>query len=166
MLLIEKNIFSSEECSEIIKMNLQNAKVWYAGDRSYTSFDFFYNEENTWVYDRFSKFFINETGIKIKELKKNIHFHKYVEGDKFDLHNDDMRERVYGVGLVLNNEFEGGDFIFYNPEKIVLSKEVGNAYIFDVRINHQIKVISSGIRYSMLWFLGKNNLEFEKNNLI
>lgn len=166
MLLIEKNIFSPDECEKIINMTLENAKLWYYGDRSYTSFDFFLRHENTWVYDRFSNFFTSETGIIIKELKKNIHFHKYVEGDKFDLHNDDMRGRVYGVGLVLNDNFEGGDFVFYNPEKVVLSKQVGNAYIFDVRINHQIKIITSGIRYSMLWFLGKNNLEFKKNHLL
>lgn len=166
MLLIQKNLFNSEECGKIIQMTTENAKVWYSGDRSYTSFDFFYNDENTWVYDRMANFFVSETGIKIKELKKNIHFHKYVEGDKFDLHNDDMRERMYGVGLMLNDNFDGGDFIFYNPDKVVLNKQTGNTYIFDVRINHQVKLITSGVRYAMLWFLNKNNLEFEKNNLI
>lgn len=166
MLLIQKNLFNSEECGRILQMTIKNAKLWYFGDRSYTSFDFFYEEENKWVYDRLINFFESETNIKIKELNKTIHFHKYIEGDKFDLHNDDIRKRVYGVGLMLNDNFEGGDFLFFNPEKIVLNKQVGNAYIFDVRINHQIKIITSGIRYSMLWFLGKNNLEFEKNNLI
>jgi hypothetical protein len=73
---------------------------------------------------------------------------------------------MYGVGVVLNNNFIGGDFKLYNQNEIVLDKVIGNTYIFDVRIEHEILPILGGERYSLLWFLQNEHIKIKINKLI
>jgi predicted 2-oxoglutarate/Fe(II)-dependent dioxygenase YbiX len=107
-----------------------------------------------------------ETNIKIGTIKKTIHFHKFTNGDWFGKHNDIRNNRVYAVGVLLNDDFEGGDFKLYNPNEYMLNKEMGNTYLFDVRIEHEITPILSGERYSLLWFLQSEHVKFDINKLI
>jgi predicted 2-oxoglutarate/Fe(II)-dependent dioxygenase YbiX len=58
----------------------------------------------------------------------------------------------------LNDDFQGGDFKLYNPNEYTLNKVIGNAYIFDARIDHEITPVLNGERYSLLWFLQKDHL--------
>jgi hypothetical protein len=88
-----------------------------------------------------------------------------VKGDWFSEHNDVKENRLYAVGVVLNDDFEGGDFILKINGESILNKTIGNSYIFDVRINHEVTNILSGERYSLLWFLQAEHLKFE-NKLI
>ena len=94
-----------------------------------------------------------ETNIEIRTIKKTIHFHKFTKGDWFGKHNDVRDNRLYAVGVLLNDDFSGGDFKLYNPNEIILNKVIGNTYLFDVRIDHEITPILDGERYSLLWFL-------------
>jgi hypothetical protein len=70
------------------------------------------------------------------------------------------------VGVLLNNDFEGGDFKLYNPNEIILDKVIGNTYLFDVRIDHEITSILEGERYSLLWFLQSEHVKFDINKLL
>ena len=54
----------------------------------------------------------------------------------------------------------------YNPNEIVLNKIIGNTYLFDVKIEHEITEILKGERYSLLWFLQTKNIKFNTNTLI
>ena len=65
---------------------------------------------------------------------------------------------MFAVGVLLNDDFEGGDFKLYNPNDYTLNKLIGNTYIFDTRIDHEITPILNGERYSLLWFLQKDHL--------
>ena len=66
----------------------------------------------------------------------------------------------------MNDEFEGGDFKLYNPNEIILNKVIGNTYIFDVNITHEISPILNGERYSLLWFLQHEHIKIKTNKLI
>ena len=70
------------------------------------------------------------------------------------------------MGVLLNDEFEGGDFKLYNPNEIILDKVIGNTYLFDVRIDHEITPILEGEWYSLLWFLENEHIKIETNKLI
>jgi hypothetical protein len=70
------------------------------------------------------------------------------------------------VGVLLNDDFEGGDFKLYNPNEITLDKVIGNTYLFDVKIDHEITSILEGERYSLLWFLQNEHIKIETNKLI
>jgi hypothetical protein len=136
------------------------------GDRKYNSQPIIYSLETKWLFDKLKTFVETETNIKIIKIKEKIHFHKFIKGDWFGKHNDIRDNRVYAVGVLLNDDFTEGDFKLYNPNEIILNKVIGNTYIFDVRIEHEITPILDGERYSLLWFLQNEHIKIETNKLI
>ena len=166
MFITQKVIFTKSECDTIISIFKENEMRWKSMDRKYNSYDLNINSENKWIFDRLKQFFEIEMNLKINKIKELIHFHKYILGDWFGVHNDNRDNRLYSVGLLLNDDFMGGDFKFYNPDEFILNKESGNAYIFDVKISHEITPIVQGERYSLLWFLNSNNIKTNIKNLI
>ena len=82
---------------------------------------------------------------------------KYVKGDFITEHTDEnscISEDTLSGNYLLSSrdDFEGGDFIF-DGEK--LEKEVGELLIYDRNISHEVKEVTSGIRYSMHIFIDK-----------
>lgn len=166
MILKEKILFSKEECNSIIWNTTNKTTNWSNTDRKYNSQSIEFNKNMGWLFDTLKFFFEAETGLKIIKLKKIIHFHKFIEGDWFDKHTDVKDNRLFAVGVLLNDDFVGGDFKLYNPDEYVLNKQAGNVYIFDVRIKHEITPILNNVRYSLLWFLENTNIKFKTNQLI
>jgi hypothetical protein len=143
-----------------------NEKEWKLNDRNYNSYPIDYNENTKWIFNKLKNFFETDTGIKIIKTKKQIHLHKFVKGDWFGKHNDIRDNRLYTIGVLLNDDFEGGDFRLYDTSEIKLNKIIGNAYIFDVGIQHEITPIINGERYSLLWFLQNEHIEIKRNKLL
>jgi hypothetical protein len=166
MILQEAVLFSKSECDEIISLNKTNPQNWKFRDRKYDSLVIEYNDKTEWLFDKLKLFFENTVEIPIKKLKKEIHFHKFIKGDWFDKHTDINSSRMYAIGVLLNDNFEGGDFKLYNPNEIVLNKIAGNTYIFDVGVEHEITPILNGERYSLLWFLQYEHIKIKTNKLI
>ena len=166
MILKEKILFSKEECNSIMLYNETDITNWMMGDRKYNSQPINYSLETKWLFDKLKDFVERETNIEIRTIKKTIHFHKFTKGDWFGKHNDVRDDRIYAVGVLLNDNFEGGDFKLHNPNEIILNKVVGNTYLFDVRIEHEITPILDGERYSLLWFLQNEHIKIEINKLI
>ena len=166
MILKEKTLFSKKECESIISYNETYITNWRMGDRKYNSQPINYSLETNWLFDKLKDFVERETNIQIRTIKKTIHFHKFTKGDWFGKHNDVRDNRLYAVGVLLNDDFEGGNFNLYNPNEIILNKVIGNTYLFDVRIDHEITPILKGERYSLLWFLENEHIKTETNKLI
>jgi len=166
MILKEEILFSSEECRSIIWNENNPTTDWNLSDRKYGSTLIDYNEDTKWIFNRLKYFFEKETGIKIIKNKNKIHFHRFSVGDWFGKHNDSREERMYAVGVLLNDNFGGGDFKFYNPEEYTISKKAGNTYMFDAKIDHEISQVLDGERYSLLWFLQKDHIKFDINKLL
>lgn len=159
MILKEEVLFSEKECKSIIWDETKNTNNHlYSRDRRYNSQPINYNESTKWIFEKLHGFFEKETNLTITNIKNKIHFHKFVSGDWFGKHNDAIDNRVYAVGVLLNDNFIGGDFKLYNPNEHTLNKTVGNTYIFESKMEHEITPILSGERYSLLWFLQKDNL--------
>jgi murein L,D-transpeptidase YafK len=166
MILKEKILFSEDECKSIISLKNTNVTNWKMKDRKYDSQTINHSNENMWLFDKLKLFFENETNIQIQTIKNQLHFHKFIKGDWFGKHNDIRENRLYAVGVLLNDNFEGGDFLFYNPTEQRLDKTIGNTYIFDVRIEHEITPILEGERYSLLWFLQGNHIKPQINKIL
>jgi hypothetical protein len=166
MILKQKILFSKDECQSIIWDKTNNITDWDMNDRKYDSKPINYSLETKWLFDKLKKFVSIETEIEFRSIKKQIHFHKFVKGDWFGKHNDIRENRLYAVGVLLNDDFEGGDFKLYNPNGNTLDKVIGNTYLFDVRIDHEITPILEGERYSLLWFLEKEHKKIEIDKLI
>lgn len=135
-------------------------------DRDYHSYSIEYSLDNQWIFEKLKSFFILHTNLNFVKNKEQINFHKFIKGDWFGLHDDNRGGRLFAVGVLLNDDFEGGDFKLYNPNEITLNKEIGNTYVFDVKIKHEITPILNGVRYSLLWFLGSDNIKMNVNKLI
>ena len=166
MILKEGILFSKEECRSIIWDGTKIITEWNMHSRKYDSSLINYTEDTKWIFDKLKYFFEKETGIQIIDIKRKIHFHRFIKGGFFDRHNDARDERLYAIGVLLNEDFSGGDFKFYNPAEYILSKEIGNTYIFDARIDHEVLPILGGERYSLLWFLQKEHIKFDINKLL
>ena len=161
----QKILFTENECKEIIRIYKKNNKLWIGKDRNYQSNDIEYSKETEWIFDRLKIFFENTIKLKIIKNKEIIHFHKYSKEDWFGKHNDIKEKRLYAVGVLLNDEFSGGNFNFTDIN-ITLDKHIGNTYVFNVELNHEIEKITQGERYSLLWFLDYNNIKTKTLNLI
>lgn len=166
MLIKQKILFTELECKKILHLPKTNLQTWDFSDRLYCSERVSYKEETKWLFEKLKYFFESETGLKVRKLKEELHFHTYKEGSRFNIHNDVREQRVYAVGTLLNSDFNGGDFMLYGLDTVVLEKKAGNSYVFDVKIDHEIKVVEKGTRHSLLWFLQKDNIEFKTNKLI
>jgi len=166
MLINQKVLFNESECQLIIDLNKTNLKQWNTNEYKYNSMGILYSNETKWIFDRLKEYFVSQTNVNIVSLKEEIHFHTYKIGDSFLRHNDAKKNRIYGVGVLLNEEFMGGDFIFYDKNPEIINKIKGNSYVFDVITNHEIKPIINGIRHSLLWFLDNNNIKISKTNLL
>jgi len=84
---------------------------------------------------------------------------KYEKGDKFKPHTDNYHNRVYSVGIQLNTDYTGGDYIIYNSKEInKVENIVGNSYCMESSLEHEIKEIESGIRYSIVSFIKISDL--------
>jgi hypothetical protein len=166
MLIKQKVLFKKNECDLIKTLLKINPQSWDLKDRNFNSEAINYSSETEWLFDKLKKFVETETDIQIATMKKQIHFHKFVKGDWFGKHNDIRDKRLYAIGVLLNDDFVGGDFKLHNPIEITLNKFIGNTYIFDVRIDHEITPILDGERYSLLWFLQNEHIKFDVNKLL
>ena len=159
MILKEKILFNEDECKSIIWQETKDINHHNSvSNRKYYSQQINYNDNTKWLFVKMKEFFESETGFEIIKIREQIHFHKFIESDWFGKHNDVRDDRLYAVGVLLNDDFEGGDFKLYNPNEHILNKKMGNTYIFDVKIEHEIIPIIKGQRYSLLWFLQKTHL--------
>lgn len=166
MQINQKVLFNKKECDSIICYSKISNKEWKTNDRKYNSQTIEYTNETEWIFEKLKLYFESITKISITNLKKEIHFHKFNKDDWFGKHNDSRDNRLYAVGVLLNDNFIGGDFKLYNDNEITLNKIRGNTYIFDVRIEHEITSILEGERYSLLWFLQNEHILLKRNNLI
>ena len=165
-MITQKVIFTEDECNQIINFSKIDYTDWDFKDRKYQSYSITYNKNTEWLFEKLKNFFEVETNQKVKNIKKTIHFHVFLNGSWFDVHNDVRENRMYGVGVLLNDKFDGGDFKFYDENNTTLDKTLGNTYIFNVETNHEITPIYDGIRYSILWFLQRENIDTNYNSLL
>ena len=166
-MIVEKILFSKKECDKIIEIHKVNSQKWKNNDREYKSFSIILNEETEWIFSKMKIFFEEETKIVMENIKNEVHFHVFDTNDWFGIHNDTRDNRLFSLGVLLNDDFEGGEFNLYHQGKeIVLEKKVGNTYIFDVAISHEVKPVSKGIRYSLIWFIQNNHVKVKSNKFL
>jgi len=93
-------------------------------------------------------------------------FHRDGLGDHLSAydssHNDFLRGHVrkLSMSVVLNNNFEGGEFEFASYSKkqceiTPIPAEAGSIILFPSSMEHRVAPVTKGIRYSLVtWFLG------------
>jgi predicted 2-oxoglutarate/Fe(II)-dependent dioxygenase YbiX len=163
-MIYQNVIFSKDECHSIINScnyTFTSRKNW---DRDYQSTSILNTNNTSWIFNRLTQFFNKSTLLDLVNDNAEIHFHKYEVGDYFGKHNDTRDRRLFSIGVLLNDDFTGGDFIL--NDNFILNKKIGNSYIFDSSISHEITPIITGIRYALIWFIRDNNVKIKQNKII
>ncbi len=134
-------------------------------DRSYEFAVMMNNEMD--ITTKLLDWFENESGEKLIHKKYSLIIHKYNVGDYFDKHTDSVernyKNRAYVVGFHINDEYDGGEYMLYNPNEII-DKGPGVPYCFKSNRLHEITKITNGIRKSALIFI--NHEDLVKKNLL
>lgn len=166
-----KTCFTNDECNSIIEFTKQlnkiDSKQYFttSDDIKYNVWNVKRNDETKWIFDRLFEYFTKSTGIKIIQPIDTIHIHNYTIGDKFKKHTDTLYPtQIHNIGACLNDNYEGGDFILYEPNSI-LPKKTGEIYTFKSSQPHEVSEITNGERWSIIAFLHLKNIEVIKRLL-
>ena len=82
---------------------------------------------------------------------------RYKEGQFYTEHTDSFkaRPRAVSCSFALNDDYEGGEWAFFNREKIIkVSKGAAIMFPSNFMYPHEIMPVTKGIRYSAItWFI-------------
>lgn len=161
--------FTEEECKKII--DLSNSLELNVRDESprpisYNFYSIGWNEESKWIFDRLDLYFTDITGIEVIKSLDAVHLFDYSVGDRFVRHRDIYyHNQIHNIGVCLNEDYEGGDFVLYEPQYKVLPKKTGQIYTFKHSYEHEVLEVTKGHRWSLIGFYFYENLDLKKNFL-
>ena len=186
-MIYQQKIFTKEECQTIIEYHKKYTDLegWFPskyidGQRikdnhnlmAYEVYNILNNAETNWFFVKLFNWFSEVSGIKIDETNKlpKCTLHRYTIGDHFAKHIDlakGYEERRYNLGIQLNDEYDGGEYVTWDDggNEILISKESGTALAYHCRIEHEIKEITKGERWSIVMPITKYNI-IEKKSFI
>lgn len=86
-------------------------------------------------------------------------FTKYEVGEYYTWHTDSgdipNTKRYISVVILLNDDYSGGELVLkINNIDIAMDKSIGNLFLFDSNILHKVNPIQSGVRYSLVTWIG------------
>lgn len=94
------------------------------------------------------------------EKNKGMYTRHDDSGDKKHIDNSvDIRKLSFSVQLSNDNDYEGGELILYNNDKDFkkMPKKKGSIIFFSSNIEHEVKPVTKGTRYSLVgWVNGPN----------
>jgi predicted 2-oxoglutarate/Fe(II)-dependent dioxygenase YbiX len=156
-------LFTKEECSKIIEYtNLLKERRQTPSSNRFVSYSHYtpeLNSDTDWIYKRLNSYIESILNVTIIKEVDRIMINKYKIGDGFEKHQDlYFKNQIFNIAVHLNDEYEGGEFTFYDPD-FTMSKFVGAAYGFDNVRWHEIKPITKGERWSMIAFYTSENVK-------
>lgn len=170
--MIQKILFTKEEC-DLILNQYGDKPIDDKEDNHNMSYSskFMTYENDKWILNRFIEWIGYELNINVdwnKSELKEFYLQNYQKGNKFKKHNDNKHNRLYGAGLLLNDDFLGGDFIvdINKNTSITFNKIIGNCYLFKSCLTHEVKEIIDGNRNVVLIFFKESQLQFKRKILI
>jgi hypothetical protein len=159
--------FTKEECEKIISLsNVLEQNIRDDSDR-FISYDFYsigYCEDYKWIFDRLDSYFTDVTGVNVIKNLGTIHLFDYSVGDKFVRHSDIYyKDQYFNIGVCLNEDYVGGNFVLYQPEYTVLPKKTGEIYTFEHTLEHEVLEVTEGHRWSLIGFYFYEHIDLKKN---
>jgi len=164
--------FSKKECSEIINLSnifepKHSSTLFRREDFNYYYHVVIRNEQTQWIFNRLSNYLKTEYPMNKLHEMPEIYLHRYLVGNEFARHDDSTThpDQLLNIGVCLNDDYEGGEFIAYGPFEI-LPKVTGTIYTMKSDREHEVKKIESGERWSLILFLNKHHLNTGNTKLI
>jgi PKHD-type hydroxylase len=175
-LIEQKTLFSKEECDYLKTLfsddDFQRSRI--TDNKSHGE----YSNTRT-SYDIFLPFGVDNKNVLIDKLRENGIYGtvysftvlRYDIGQEFKKHRDnggahskryEKRYKTVIIQLSNEDEYEGGDLVIYNnDEEITASKEIGNTIIFHSSLEHELKKLTKGRRYCIVFWLEKENFKLK-----
>jgi len=130
--------------------------------------------EDQWVYDlafKYMKIANQNSGwnfnidsaqpMQITKYDKNGHYDYHFDGDGYSVYNAPDNKFAHGktrklsMSIILNEDYEGGEFQFFDQDKLKINKQ-GTIIVFPSYLVHKVNPVTKGTRYSLVvWFLGR-----------
>jgi hypothetical protein len=161
--------FTEEECDKIISLSesfqRHSSEDWWKGhETKYFAWHITRNTETEWIFQRLFNYIKMYTDVKIVKELEVVNLQNLKTGNKFELHYD--KHSDFNIGCCLNNDYDGGELICYNPE-VTMSKIKGELYTFYGDNLHEVKQVTRGERWSLIGFFKKGTTENKiRNSLI
>jgi hypothetical protein len=109
---------------------------------------------------RLSRFFDNLDSLTIVNRLRRLIKDEFMHPHKDDGDPLNKKVVVFGIGIYLNNDFSGGE-LHYPDLSLSISPRPRSAVIHYGQINHEVKTVKSGARYSITVFaFGDNTTRF------
>ncbi len=92
-------------------------------------------------------------GRRVLGLNERFRFYRYQPGQRFARHYDGRYERDNGEQsefsflIYLNDDFEGGETVFSEPERIEVRPRTGSVLVFQHHLLHEGAVVTRGVKY-------------------
>lgn len=123
------------------------------------------------TYDNLNKAF-NSFGYKLIKDEILGSVLKYEEGGFLSKHcdlSDTWPNRLFCVIIQLNDEkeYEGCDMVYYMEDgDFIMNKSLGTTLIIKPEIHHEVKLLTKGVRHSMIFWLDSDEVKTISSNLI
>ena len=99
--------------------------------------------------------------MQLTKYPKAGHYHFHQDGNGVQTFDEPKNQylnnkaRKISMSIILNNEYEGGEFEFFGDPQLIKEKK-GTILTFPSYQVHRVRPITKGTRYSLVvWFLGE-----------
>lgn len=172
-------ILNKKQCEEIIswlrKYNAMNVRECsdvchpaglYKSKLDYNIAEVKREKETQWFFDLISNFLLKDYPNNRVYEGEFFYVHEFFTGAKFSKHVDRDRQQDWAiiVGAKLNDDFKGGKLLTYNPDG-ELAQNVGELYVMDSKVLHEVTEVTSGTRFSFVYFIPFDQLGLPKSIL-
>lgn len=109
----------------------------------------------------------SKLNLRLNSYDQKFVIMRYKENDYFLRHTDNNyvygKNRYLVTGFHLNDNYEGGDYIVYDPYYFI-EKEIGVPYVFESKCDHEVKKITKGTRRCVIMFINHEDVVSKENN--
>lgn len=172
-MIYEKLVFTKKECDLLVNYCLTEItpeEIVQTKNINYSHFKIQYKEELNWLFSKLYNTFHELTGVKVKNQTNHLSINRYQVGNSFSKHidrNENTPNRIWNMGIILNDDYEGGDYnYFVDGEKKTFSKVIGNMIIYDSSVPHEVTKVTKGVRFALVKILDIEHITTIKNSLI
>lgn len=185
MINYEGIVFTKEDCEDIknkadewmdakllVKRGLGEVEDIVIQNKRYNKASYFKLKNDSPYYSKLNEA-INNFGYELVADELDAGILKYEKGNFIFLHNDlpiEGEKRFFCIVTQLSDddEYVGGNFSYLIDNKpFVMNREIGNAIFFKPEVLHEVTIVESGIRMSLvIWVNYEHVKSLTKPSLI
>ena len=162
----KKYVFTKEQCNLLIE-TAEKLNRWIYTESKDSQYYLSGFDSDGDIKNIIINYCKEELGITLVNVKVAIL--KYQEGGFFHKHQDVdpssefNKDFVYNINAILNDNYQGGEFMVDDK---IFKRGVGEIYHYRSDRFHEVKSVTSGVRYVALFYIRKREIISQQTNLI